>query len=719
MTDIFDIGFHAHQDWPSAFSHYESDSASATLLEDDEFEMSNHSPFQQSHSMYSLNAPGQVQSQHYGHPSAIPIERYMQQNHGSDPFVPTGSIDPSGSHHYQQQYCSPSHHTQQQTRHHFEYNSEASNSGGIPQPWPSSDSHSVPSTPHHFMPPSQGGQHHYQSGYLANNSNSSSQHQASRISSPSTSTVLSSASGSGHYAPYQHVPGDQTYLYHPGSTYANASGAGTSHTLGGVSSGVAPREISHFAGPSTSTGENASSNSGAAMYGPRAPSNGGDEDNEDAIMGNADDENLGEQHDEQHDESAASTSHDNEDDEEDPTEDGADSDFKPSKRQSRGAHSPNSARRKKQRAARHSSGAGSASSRKYKVVRPSQSGRGGTTGGQVTTHRHSSGASQHLSNISGPANPNASNTEANRPFLCPLAPYGCSGTFTSKNEWKRHIHSQHLPTGFWRCDMCPERARPNDFNRKDLFTQHLRRMHASLPLTPHSQQSQSQPQTPRTPTSPSARRQSAAAQRRRSSGAASAANASTAATGAPSGPDNEEFENALEEVRQRCWIQLRDTPQHLSCVFCNHSGRSGQPQSPNQNPTEVLFRGPTGTEEWLEHVGKHLAATSTKMRRCIPKAPRTDAEETSSPIKEPGDLSVEGDLTQWFARDLVLRDWLQHESLLDQDGRGLLKIAEANRARERAMETGSGSWASRGGTRGGFRGGAGYRSVKEEARGED
>jgi hypothetical protein len=91
---------------------------------------------------------------------------------------------------------------------------------------------------------------------------------------------------------------------------------------------------------------------------------------------------------------------------------------------------------------------------------------------------------------------------AGRPFPCPLAPYGCEATFPSKNEWKRHVGTQHVKLGLWRCALCrrPPQAsaaaaaaaaaaagngeapatpptQHNDFNRKDLFTQHLRRMH--------------------------------------------------------------------------------------------------------------------------------------------------------------------------------------------------------------------------------------------------
>ena len=36
--------------------------------------------------------------------------------------------------------------------------------------------------------------------------------------------------------------------------------------------------------------------------------------------------------------------------------------------------------------------------------------------------------------------------------------------------------TQHFRMGFWRCDQCTDSPdRPNDFNRKDLFVQHVRR----------------------------------------------------------------------------------------------------------------------------------------------------------------------------------------------------------------------------------------------------
>jgi hypothetical protein len=96
---------------------------------------------------------------------------------------------------------------------------------------------------------------------------------------------------------------------------------------------------------------------------------------------------------------------------------------------------------------------------------------------------------------------NEHNREPLRSFPCPLAPYGCTASFGAKNEWKRHAATQHFRLGFWRCDLCPPETKTlnshksnnsnnrkpnptyNDFNRKDLFIQHVRRMHSdSIPL---------------------------------------------------------------------------------------------------------------------------------------------------------------------------------------------------------------------------------------------
>lgn len=90
-----------------------------------------------------------------------------------------------------------------------------------------------------------------------------------------------------------------------------------------------------------------------------------------------------------------------------------------------------------------------------------------------------------------------------RPFVCVFAFAGCESKFAAKNEWKRHVNSQHLLLTYWLCDKdtCAKQsvtpasgssrgtasAGSNStgysipagavFNRKDLYTQHIRRMH--------------------------------------------------------------------------------------------------------------------------------------------------------------------------------------------------------------------------------------------------
>lgn len=137
-----------------------------------------------------------------------------------------------------------------------------------------------------------------------------------------------------------------------------------------------------------------------------------------------------------------------------------------------------------------------------------------------------------------------------RPFPCPLAAYGCVSNFSSKNEWKRHVSTQHIKLSYWRCDLCPPSTDPNDehtfyyndFNRKDLFTQHLRRMHAA----PKDNSSRNQKEYPVN-------------------------------------------EDNLPEHQARCSHALRTPPQQSLCLFCDRT-----------------FDGPTSWEERMEHVGRHL-----------------------------------------------------------------------------------------------------------------
>lgn len=165
-------------------------------------------------------------------------------------------------------------------------------------------------------------------------------------------------------------------------------------------------------------------------------------------------------------------------------------------------------------------------------------------------------------------------TAHTRPFTCVFARYGCPATFGSKNEYKRHVSSQHLRPGVYRCDIggcIPQSRTPrrksssassitnegaaqgyNEFNRKDLFTQHVRRMHGPGKSTAKA--------------------------------------------------DKEAFEARLEDIRQRCWIKLHDAPPRTLCGFCRRT-----PLAPGERGGKaVVFEGMKGWEDRMEHVARHL-----------------------------------------------------------------------------------------------------------------
>ncbi|PKX99340.1 putative C2H2 finger domain protein [Aspergillus novofumigatus IBT 16806] len=168
----------------------------------------------------------------------------------------------------------------------------------------------------------------------------------------------------------------------------------------------------------------------------------------------------------------------------------------------------------------------------------------------------------------------AKSTTKSHVFVCSFSRYGCASTFASKNEWKRHIASQHVQLGYFRCDVgnCNGGHRPsnknaststrnhhnqpghqtNDFNRKDLFTQHQRRMHAPWVL---------------------AGRPDATTEQERKA-----------------------FEASLEDVRARCWHEQRKPPQQSSCGFCGHS-----------------FSGPNSWNDRMDHVGRHFEKDETPL----------------------------------------------------------------------------------------------------------
>lgn len=145
-----------------------------------------------------------------------------------------------------------------------------------------------------------------------------------------------------------------------------------------------------------------------------------------------------------------------------------------------------------------------------------------------------------------------------RPFPCAFSFAGCISTFGSKNEWKRHIASQHLCLTYYRCSSCPMQAAPNggdntamgrgnEFNRKDLFTQHLRRMHAPFSIKKATAKGDPRLQA--------------------------------------------EWEAHVKEMQQSCLINRRQPPQRSACP---------------KPDCQSLFEGPGSWDEWTEHVGRHM-----------------------------------------------------------------------------------------------------------------
>jgi hypothetical protein len=137
-----------------------------------------------------------------------------------------------------------------------------------------------------------------------------------------------------------------------------------------------------------------------------------------------------------------------------------------------------------------------------------------------------------------------------RPFPCAFSFAGCTSTFGSKNEWKRHIASQHLCLTYYRCSSCPQstvEGKGNEFNRKDLFTQHLRRMHAPFAIKKAIAKGDSKLQL--------------------------------------------EWETHVKEMQNSCLVIRRQPPQRSACP---------KPDCAN------VFEGAGSWDDWTEHVGRHM-----------------------------------------------------------------------------------------------------------------
>ncbi|KAI9662168.1 MAG: hypothetical protein M1831_002864 [Alyxoria varia] len=239
-----------------------------------------------------------------------------------------------------------------------------------------------------------------------------------------------------------------------------------------------------------------------------------------------------------------------------------------------------------------------------------------------------------------------------RPFTCPLSPYGCQKTFTSKNEWKRHISSQHICLGFWRCDLCTESTAPNDFNRKDLFTQHVRRMHVG------NKCGDKRDSTTKRDNNPKYRAHHAHCPKKN--------NTSRGRDIRDDDYQSQAQVDLIETMHVRCWKQVREHPTVLACYFCPPSSTidalATRGKGDDNEPGDT-FQGPGHYEAWMEHVASHLAASASQTRNFT-------SEEMCAPKENPNVIAAAAQShfdasTAVFTRDTMLRSWLIREGVIE------------------------------------------------------
>lgn len=142
-----------------------------------------------------------------------------------------------------------------------------------------------------------------------------------------------------------------------------------------------------------------------------------------------------------------------------------------------------------------------------------------------------------------------------RPFKCTFSFAGCDHIFGAKNEWKRHVTSQHMYLAYWQCNLSLCKDRQAAFNRKDLLGQHLKRMHV--------------PPVKKTDSYGLEGKKKSAVEQ-----------------------DRIERDRWIREeipvIQDRCFKFLRDPPSKSNCEICNSQ-----------------FSGSKCWETKMEHVGKH------------------------------------------------------------------------------------------------------------------
>lgn len=186
-----------------------------------------------------------------------------------------------------------------------------------------------------------------------------------------------------------------------------------------------------------------------------------------------------------------------------------------------------------------------------------------------------------------------------RPFICVFRFAGCDSTFASKNEWKRHVMSQHLLLYYWLCDIDVCAHNKNDpaaphshsgkrnksrraesaaggeligpplpdgaiFNRKDLYTQHLRRMHTPSHI--------------------------------KKPGSAKSSKKATASSQAPSCASPADWDDTIKNLQCKALRERCQLPDYMQCP----APRCSQ-----------VFNGADAWDQRMEHVARHLEKAAT------------------------------------------------------------------------------------------------------------
>ena len=247
-----------------------------------------------------------------------------------------------------------------------------------------------------------------------------------------------------------------------------------------------------------------------------------------------------------------------------------------------------------------------------------------------------------------------------RPYPCIFDEYGCTSVFGTKNEWFRHIKVQHLRLETWKCDiddcnrltpaedhllLLPSASKGKyEYDRKDLFLNHVRRCHKDAYPSPDLDDS------------------------------------------AQSNP----FEDM---VQQRCRVTLRATPTATLCpccpgktwkdfdLRCEHIGRGmerdGGARAGFHDPFLELYMIQEGLLQWRDGAGWSLTGAEGKKggrqaRRGTGRARR--GEEVEAEAEAEVEVEVEAEGTRKSRRNELKRRQRrrQRDGLGEDEGRRLL-----------------------------------------------